>query len=254
MLIIVQFPIADGRLFRGFDRHTLPLWNTLKEDKDFIQRFGGARVQRDFETMPSAWRDDAQYVSARWAIRLVGTVEKRNLSDIGATAPRQQPFWVYRPENAATDFCFTPAFRRLFSDGIGLTRIDIGFWVFGGNHAISGTDVLYLVRDVLELETEVQQLTGSAERNHLRHQAGPLKTLYYLSTRTITSAGKDQELEASLVHHGVPVVFVDDRMRFSDMPRKPQWFVPMARFLVGPAAEWRKPRTILQGKRTQSIL
>jgi len=233
MLILVQFPIVDARLFCGIALRNKPVWLNLQRDADFLPGFGVAKNRREFNDVPPQWRDDANYVSARWALRLKGVAEKRALALPGAGTDNAPRLWVYRPEKPASDFCFTPAFRRLFSDGNGFARIEIGFWVLGGD-SVDGRGVLSLVRDVMGLEVEVRQLNGPSERRPLRDQAKNLTRLYYQSTRLAPNPSPDDENEMALVRPGVPAVFVDDRILGPSGRRIPSWLEPVARGLGMP--------------------
>lgn len=231
MLAVVQFPIVDGRLFCGVDRLPKPVWESLSEGADFVRRFGGARRQTDFESVPVPWRDDAQYVSAKWAIRLCGKPLRQDLALIGEQTPRKQPFWTYRAPEQATNLCFAPAFRRLHSDGVALARVDIGFWVFGAT-AVGGKDVLCLVHDLLALEAQVRQRAAAPEYRALRSQDAPLARLYWQCTRTGTTPSTEQE--GRLVRHAAPTVFLDDRIGVQHLPSTPHWFRQMGRALGMP--------------------
>ena len=234
MLILVQFPIIDARLFCGIARRNKPVWPNLQRDADFVPGFGVAKNRREFNDVPPQWRDDANYVSARWALRLKGVAEKRSLTLPGAGTDIETKLWVYRPEKPASAFCFTPAFRRLFSDGNGFARIEIGFWVLGGEQ-VDGHGLLNLVRDVMGLEVEVRQLNGRSERRPLREQTKNLAKLYYQSTRLAPTNSPSDETEMALVRPGVPAVFVDDRILGPSGPRVPRWLEQEARSLGMPS-------------------
>jgi len=187
--------------------------------------------------VPSVWADDAQYVNARWAIRARGRLEERSFDGTGiAPPPRGQPFYVYRPKVAATEFCFAPAFRRLLSDGAGAARVDVGFWVFGGK-SVGGNDAVGLIHDLLAIDTEVTDLNGGVQRRPLAEQGKALANLYFQSTSPKPPDGSKWPPKPGVVQDSVSAVFIDDRMGIAQMPRKPKWFQAMAAHLQTPLIE-----------------
>ena len=236
MLAIVQFPIADARVFAGAQRLRKPVWRALQESVDFVPRFGGARTRSAFHYVPSAWRDDAQYVGAHHAIRMRGVAQKI-LSGSTSQAGRPRTFWAYRPATPATDLHFTPAFRRLLFDGVALTRIEIGFWVIG-DVRLEGNGLLGLVRDVLDLQTEVAEAatapdlraakSPSAGFGRLGDQGNRIARLLWYATTPGQTAVDGGEASASstdmeksaLLQPTVPVVFVDDTMHAEQLARR----------------------------------
>ena len=241
MLAVVQFPIVDGRLFCGFDRLSKPAWQSLDLDrtrdehaKSFVRRFGTARREHDFDLVPAPWRDDASYISAKWAVRMFGKPVRHDLGIIGEKGPHNKRpfwFWTYRAPDPETDLCFAPAFRRLHSDGISVVRVDVGFWLFGATK-IDGTDIHSLVRDLLALETEVGNRLAEPRRHALGLQGKSLARHYSQSTRI--GFGPPTEQEDKLVRHGGLAVFLDDRIGAEHLPNKPTWFRPMGKHLGTP--------------------
>jgi hypothetical protein len=227
VLAVVQFPIADGRVFCGVQRQPKPVWGSLTEGADFLQGFGGAKVQAEFDAVPSVWRDDAQYMSARWALRTRGRIERLEIDGVDRPPARGQPFFAHRPQAPATDCRFTPAFRRLLCDGEGAARVDVGFWVLG-REGIGETDVLKLAHDLLEIEIEVPDLNGKAERRPLRRQGNALARLMVQSTSRRPANGQPWPDRPSIVRAAPPAVFLDDRTGVAQMPRRPPWFRAVA--------------------------
>jgi hypothetical protein len=236
VLAVVQFPIADGRAFCGVRRQPKPAWGSLSEGADFLHGFGGAKVQEDFAAVPSVWRDDAQYMSARWALRTRGRVERFLVDGVSRPPPRGQPFFTYRPLAPATDCSFAPAFRRLMSDGRGSARVDVGFWVLG-RESIADTDVLKVARDLLEIETEVPDLNGKAERRPLRRQGSALANLMFQSTSPRPKPGEAWPERPSMVRAAPAAVFIDDRTGINQMPARPPWFRAAAARIKTPLIE-----------------
>jgi hypothetical protein len=148
---------------------------------------------------------------------------------------KPRSFWAYRPANPATDVCFTPAFRRLLFDGVALTRVEIGFWVLG-REKLEGDRTIALIRDLLDLETDVWSPGTSAPASagdkdavtpsplargparRLGDQARSLARLIeYVTTPAqekdgTSSAPCGRSHGAGLLQPTPPVVFIDESM------------------------------------------
>jgi hypothetical protein len=104
MLITVQFPLADLRPFVADETRRLatPDWPTPRVDVDFIRSFG--RVGKRDESLVEFAGEDV-FCDARRAIRFDPAFSIRAALGLGHR------------------YC---AFRRYFSDGSGVTRIEVG--------------------------------------------------------------------------------------------------------------------------------
>ncbi len=109
MLVAVQFPICDSRIFfpTATARLPVPEWPTprFSENPEFLRFFGPAAL-RKLGANP-AWFGETVYCSARRALRFVNLPVSPEVGDDGYELP-------------------TCAFRRFFSDGDNAARVEIG--------------------------------------------------------------------------------------------------------------------------------
>ena len=113
MLVIVQFPIADLRPFLDREyRLARPAWPRpeTRHNVDFVRFFGRA-YDRPLRSGDPAWPEEHAYCSAARAVRFV-PLSGRSQIEAG---PR---YWRT-----------VQAFRRLFSDGRAVVRLEVGFRV-----------------------------------------------------------------------------------------------------------------------------
>ena len=227
MLAVVQFPIADARLFCGVDRLEKPAWDYLQAKADYVHSFGSAKVRRNFEAVPAEWRDDAHYINASAAIRMRGSAYREM-----PESPAARPFWYYQPQHPATTCRFVPAFRRLFYDGIGLARIEVGLWVLSGGD-VSGKGLIQLAGDLLDLQVQVSSLRGPAKSGNFGEQARNLATLFCDAT-TKKKQMHPEGPAAPSVKAVPPVIFLDGTVGIAHFAWRSQWLREIAHRLGSP--------------------
>ena len=113
MFVLIQFPIADGRVFAGdTGMVTRPDWegpeiNAVVAYREFVRGFG--RLAYRPQEANAAWIDEDYFAYARRAVRFP-TLDHRH----------------FRASNG-TMWMVSCRFRRLFADGRGTVRLEIGF-------------------------------------------------------------------------------------------------------------------------------
>ncbi|SDU62414.1 hypothetical protein [Jiangella alkaliphila] len=188
MLVLVQFPIVDGRVFaRDSGVVDRPDWGTprvspLRAHREFVRGFG--RVAFDPRAVNPAWADEAVFVRARRAVHFP-TLQRRHF------AGRDGGRWMVSLRS-----------RRLLSDGGAAARFEIGFTVTRdpARGPISPAEV---VGRLLALPAIVPGGRPEAEKE-LVLLGSSLARRYALAT---TRHGRD--VAATLVAAGDPVVIAE---------------------------------------------
>ena len=188
MLVVVQFPICDSRVFFPGQtaRLQLPEWPTprFEVNPQFVRHFGPAALRR-LGANP-AWFGETIYCSARRALRFDALPSAGGRND----------------ELYGSPVC---AFRRFFSDGRNAARVEVGVHLRRGwrSSLRSTARAVGQVQSVLDLPTHVQGMAGPAA---LMAQGSPLARLYCrASSHRSTSAPVLPEL----VQDGSPVCVVE---------------------------------------------
>jgi hypothetical protein len=128
MFFTSEFPICDARDFTDSERRlSLPPWPFPEPGKHFVRCFGP--VRRRARGGHPVWADEIYYASAHRAVRYV------NLN-------QQTPGSCLRWRGAT---------RRLFSDGTAIVRLEIGLSHGNRVAGLSGTEILSILRDYLDM-------------------------------------------------------------------------------------------------------
>lgn len=189
MLVLVQFPIVDGRFFTH-DSGTVdrPDWGaprapSLRAHRDFVRGFG--RVAFDQTETNPAWADEAAFVHARRAVHFP-TLQQRHLdSEDGGRC------------------VVSCRFRRLLSDGGVAARLEIAFTTTRVPER-RPVPVGEVVRGLLGLPSVVPGAwPGPATKELIL--LGPYLARRYAKASTRHGLG----IAAELVAAGDPIVFVD---------------------------------------------
>lgn len=200
MLLVVQFPIADGRLFAqsGASRLTHPAWPlTPGVNNEFVRSFGPAARRRGGGD--AAWADEGTFCSAGKAIRFPGL----------------QTYRVAAADRQLHPLC---AFRRVFSDGKTVVRIEVGLALSHDPRlAPSIPDTLGAVRSALELPTAVKPVTPPpavkpvTEPPKLRPliKQGPELAALYGRATTQHGNGSGGSVGNDMVEAGNPVALIE---------------------------------------------
>jgi hypothetical protein len=207
MLLVVQFPIADARPFVSglSSKLDLPDWPspTTELNPQFVRCFGPAVRRR--RGPDAAWIDERVFCRASRALRFpeLGRIP------LGLEAgQRRGSLRRLRPH--AWQFLPTCAFRRLLCDGAAVARVEVG--VAHSSRAtrlrgVEGVELFSIMRDFLELPTEVAQVNNTPTPRPLLMQGRNLARLYeQASTR---SASTPNGSGLGLVESGMPLIVVE---------------------------------------------
>jgi hypothetical protein len=142
MFVALQFPFIDVRPFIQTEtgRLTLPDWQSLQPDVDFVRSFG--LVKRRLRGGVIEWPGEEMYCRALRALRFVNSSAKLPADMSGGTAAALQHI----------------AFRRFLADGAALARFEIGFAYRTAQQKevrLRSKDFIALVRFVLSQEVVV---------------------------------------------------------------------------------------------------
>lgn len=175
LLVTFQFPIADARPFLpSLDlRLPVPDWPEPETDIDpqFLHYFGQACERR--RDPDEAWPDEIKYCLAKRGLRF-DRLETRH-----AGLPQRR----FRPR------C---AYRRFFSDGEAVIRVEIGI---ANNNRFPLQDleieeILTIARGVSDIPTLVPDLAGAAQPRPILAQGKHLARLYENASMNRTAAGQ----------------------------------------------------------------
>jgi len=188
MLVAVQFPLADirGFLTEETRRISSPDWkNPLVQN--FVRSFGGLRPR--LKGGLTEWPNEEMFCAANGAPKFVPPLYSRFSQSAGFTRGR----------------C---AFRRLFSNGRGLTRVEIGFSIDHAFDRVPEMAVLKAVDDVLSLDVRIPSEDGNFRDCKLSESASSLAK-HYLRASTRTKPADQFKPKPSWVTAGEPLAFVE---------------------------------------------
>jgi hypothetical protein len=210
MFTVIQFPIADGRLFvmprdlegvqpsRDRLRLRRPDFSNLQwsPPPEFLRYFGRA-IERKFGKQ-SAWFDERAYCRANRAIRF----DELHLHPLQADS-------VILPAAVA--------FRRIFGDGVAVSRVEIGIRApsSGDVTGLTGLQCKDIVASFIQLPTKVRAISDSPVKGPVYQAPAALARqgngLTKLFTRATTLASTPEELAAQsrLVKGGLPLVIAE---------------------------------------------
>ncbi|MBT3033082.1 MAG: hypothetical protein KME36_18435 [Candidatus Thiodiazotropha sp. (ex Lucina pensylvanica)] len=194
MFVTFQFPISDARPFEPqLDlRVSLPDWPdpTTSINPHFVHYFGQAYERNRDADM--AWPDEIKFCSAKRALRFK-KLESHNCG------PDDQQFHPV---------C---AFRRFFSDGLAVARLDIGIRHSSLHNNITNLelkDVLTIVSGLTELPTTVRQIKNRLHTSAIIRQGKALADLYACASMKTTNHGHSDK-SIQLVEACNPLILVE---------------------------------------------
>jgi len=212
VLVVLQFPVSDARAFRS-DREVrldVPNWNKPRTDlrPEFVHFFGRAVERR--RGADNAWTDEMFFCLAKRALRF---------NDL-ATRGIGPDTLGFRPASA---------FRRLFSDGSAVVRVEVGVRHNEARRPLGKLDeasLLQAAADVCALPTWVPQPNGTARQwKPLLRQDKALAELYgRASSRQDAAAIPPWPHARDLVCPGRPLVLVE--LSHSESQAIPDPFLP----------------------------
>jgi hypothetical protein len=197
VIVVLQFPLADSRRFRaGCDgRLDVPHWPTpvTQIRPEFVHFFGRAVERR--RGADQAWTDEMCFCLARRAIRF---------DDLGAQRVGP-PSAAFRP---------AAAFRRLFSDGSVVSRVEIGLAhnrLFQRLGEVTAEGALAIATDLCALPTWVPGGTGPERQWKPLLRQGPALAHLYRRASSATTPGAAAVAGPcdALVRPGNPVLLIE---------------------------------------------
>lgn len=196
MLVVLQFPVSDARSFRAEcqDRLDVPHWPTPVTEirPEFVHFFGRAVERR--RGADSAWTDEVAFCLARRAVRFDDLAIRR----IGP------PTLGFRP---------AAAFRRLFSDGRTVVRLEVGLThndKFGSLTPLTEASVLQVATELCQLPTRVPVPGAAVEAKPLLRQGKAVAELYRRATsRQSTGSFSASAACQALVCPGRPLLLIE---------------------------------------------
>jgi len=191
MFIVIQFPLADSRPFIDYETHRLniPTWPLARPDEEFV-RYAGPVKKRQKGGIKD-WSGEDLYSRANRAIRL---------PELG----------IKKLGNKDTILSPQCAFRRLFSNGEAVVRIELAFrtkrdWYYSDENSL-----LTVIENCLALPVAVPLPDIKIAPCEL-HLAGSHLARLYLLASTNTSNQKDSPIKNWWVKDGRPLVFIESK-------------------------------------------
>ena len=190
MLLVIQFPMADVRPFRGDVDSPLssPYWEHPDVGKEFVRGFGPIDRRRRGDLTLGGWEDEVFYCRGKRGLRFCQLEKQR----------------VGPPAAMRKHWC---AFRRLFRARTVVVRFAVGLslkpW-----RALDGKEVLSVARDFLDLPTQVVHFRGERIQRPLQRQAAELAKLFLYAT-TPTACMHHRTLDQCSVSPGEVLLLVE---------------------------------------------
>ena len=194
LFAVVQYPLADSRVFLGTDAARLarPDWLTPSLYADFVRAFGNFRPRGLGSVVD--WPGEGFYCDASRALRLV---------------PPKAPLIV---EGSGMAFRYECVFRRLIADASPCARVEIGLRLTPRSHGIlQPKDLPRLVSRLLDTSVRIGSSGSSVRLVH----AGPQLALAYLDATTDRASEAAKPKQNWWVTAGNPLVFVEHDERLT---------------------------------------
>lgn len=200
MLFIIQFPLADSRYFLPeasvLPPLKVPSWPLPAPNTEFLRAFGP--IRRRWRGGVSGWLGEGVICHAAHAISFSG---KEFYYEIGDQA--HDPFAEERVQ-------FWIAFRRFFTDGLGLCKFEIGiiidtkwFW-----DSISEEHSIRLLKKILNLEVIIPDPTSQGDWTCRLFEAGKgLSHLYLWSSSKLQNFSVDN-VQPWWIHPCEPLIYL----------------------------------------------
>jgi hypothetical protein len=208
MLLIIQFPVADSRLFIDSDTQCLgcPVWQIPNPDIDFVRHFGP--IRKRWRGGLSGWVSENLVCEADRALRF------RNLLR----------YSYYENDEREEDILHLPfgvAYRRFYFDGLAVGKFELGMWFDGSRlwDEARSKHVEALFQYFLHIPVRIPNPRGKSI-DCLLYEAGKhLASLYLLSSSRTKNFGL-QELSSWWVQSCEPILFLlqDDGFGHLDIP------------------------------------
>jgi hypothetical protein len=191
MLLNFTIPLADVRPFLDVDTHRLrePAWpRPALARQRFLRGFGSVRPRPQGGV--DGWDGESMFCDAAGALRFHVTLGLRPLSV---------------PTGRINLSC---AYRRLYADGRGCARVDLGIVLSGaGLTNLTSKDLIHVAGQVLTLPVSVR--VGPKNRTCLLGEAGPPIAASYLAASSKAGLRPDQQSRNWWVTEGVPFTTIE---------------------------------------------
>lgn len=199
MLVTVQFPLADLRPFVADPTHRLltPDWPTPRAGTDFIRLLG--QVRDRLLAGVKEWPGEHIFCNAARALRF------------------DKAFSIERVSESRRRY---GAYRRFFSDGEGLARIEVGLG-FRGTQPWSLTELLAALHDAVSLPVSIGR-SGQAVKTRLL-EAAPALARLTLQATTSRKAGENFKPSPWWLTPCEPIVLVEYDVERESVPRPPEF-------------------------------
>jgi hypothetical protein len=229
MLVTFQFPISDARWFDSDPdlRLKAPDWPNPATDihPQFVHRFGRAVARRRDADL--AWPDETKYCQAHRALRL----ERLETRHAGL------PGYRFKPR------C---AFRRLFSDGGAVARVEVGLVHDPREEPLTGmtaAGLLAVIAGLCEIPAKVEGSGGAPRTGPIIRQGPELARLYAKATLS-RKCGTKCERAMQLVEAGSPLVLVEVEPGETLAAARPEGFLEVPTDgVLGAGVEFGRVRT-----------
>ena len=197
MLVVFQFPIADVRAFTRHrsDRIPLPDWPNPEANlrPQFVRGFG--RVVRRGQPPDPAWADEIAHALAHRGLRLPGLTPSKSLPNDGGIAGAQVRIAC--------------AFRRVWSDGDAVARVEVGFRVeLRPRLRLGPQQLLGILVGLANLPANVGQAPAKSVDEPLIRQ-GPHLAARYARATTQHGAAISESKGMPLVEAGQPLIIIE---------------------------------------------
>jgi hypothetical protein len=193
MRVVVQFPIADARLFGPSRNLRLPLPDfpepVTEINPQFVHHFGEAR-ERENEP-DEAWPDELKFITANRAIKF-DQLEKQSFG------------------NTENRYKLQCQFRRLFNDGWVVVRTELGFKIEkekSNKNKLTIDKVLNIAQQICQISTLTYGKDKRAIKSQLIRQGRSLARNYGLAS--VNKLVDESSSGLNLVEEGNPLLLVE---------------------------------------------
>ena len=194
MFVAVQFPFSDTRRFLSAETNRLlvPRWPLANPGSEFVRSFG--QVRRRIRGGVENWLGEEIYCAANRALHF------------------DPPLSRQRWDTPAASLKPTCIFRRFFSDGLVVSRLELAFRVdvSSGSPALEGPDCLKLIESCYALKARVPSTNGSFQVCELLDSTRFLAALY-LAANTRRIGGKAAQTERHWFIDRDPLLLIEYR-------------------------------------------
>lgn len=192
MFVIFQFPLVESRPFIPDPTNKLstPVWPLVNAGEDYVRSFGIVKMR--FGGGNSNWEGEEVFSNASRAMGFQPFLQKQAL---GSSKCQFAPI------------CY---FRRFFSDGKAVSRVEIGFNLSGLNPVrhITDDDIHQLLVDLMNIQVTIPKRDKKKITCNF-YDAGRYLAKHYLESTTKIIDKKVQKTKNWWVSSGMPLIFLE---------------------------------------------